>query len=212
MGIICLLIKKKLIFWYVTSSFKRKDKRIVKKVSKAKIAITYAEALLEAAQDTKSLKKVFADVQILRNVLAVNNDFVAYMTNPLWPETDKNKVLGDVAKKMKLSADMVNFLNVLQENRRLIDLTAILDEFVHLYYKTNNIVEVEVGSAKKLSASQDKKLVTVLEKLLAKKVAVSYNVNPDLIGGLRICMGSEMFDDTVASKLNRLEIMMKGEE
>ena len=75
----------------------------------------------------------------------------------------------------------------------------------------NNIAEVSVDSAKALSVAQDKKLKANLEKVLGKKVVLTYTVLPEVLGGLRIKFGSEMFDDTIAAKLNRLEIMMKGE-
>lgn len=70
--------------------------------------------------------------------------------------------------------------------------------------------EVEVESVKELSAAQDKKLQANLEKVLGKKVVVSYKIRPELIGGLRIKFGSEMIDNSVISKLNRLENVMKG--
>lgn len=207
-----LLIKKKLIDVYDNGSFKTKEKRIVKKISKTKIAVTYAAALLDAATQKKAQTKVFADVLALRDVLKASADLVDYLTNPLWSESDKKSVLNETAKKMKLSAETLRCLDIIYENRRFGELALILDEFVHLYYRQNNIAEVYVDSAKKISAVQDKKLVATLEKLLAKKVAIAYNIYPELIGGLRVRAGSLMFDDTVASKLNRLEIMMKGEE
>ena len=184
----------------------------MKKISKTKIAVTYAAALLDAATQKKAQTKVFADVLALRDVLKASADLVDYLTNPLWSESDKKSVLNETAKKMKLSAETLRCLDIIYENRRFGELALILDEFVHLYYRQNNIAEVYVDSAKKLSAVQDKKLVATLEKLLAKKVAIAYNIYPELIGGLRVRAGSLMFDDTVASKLNRLEIMMKGEE
>ena len=197
---------------YDNGSFKTKEKRIVKKISKTKIAVTYAAALLDAAMQKKAQTKVFADVLALRDVLKASADLVDYLTNPLWSESDKKSVLNETAKKMKLSAETLRCLDIVYENRRFGELALILDEFVHLYYRQNNIAEVYVDSEKKLSATQDKKLVATLEKLLAKKVAIAYNIYPELIGGLRVRAGSLMFDDTVASKLNRLEIMMKGEE
>ena len=70
--------------------------------------------------------------------------------------------------------------------------------------------EVEVETVKQLSATQNKKLQQNLEKMLDKKVVVTYKITPELIGGLRIKFGSEMIDNSLVSKLNRLEIEMKG--
>lgn len=184
----------------------------MKKISKAKIAMTYATALWEAASEKKAADKVFAEVLRLRGAVSEDDEFVKYMANPLWSDADKRAALSAAAKKLKLSAETLRCLDIILENRRFGELLPILDEFVHLYYRRSGIAEVEVDSVKKLSAAQDKKLVAMLEKRLKQKVSVAYKICPELIGGLRIRFGSEMFDDTVASKLNRMEIMMKGEE
>ena len=184
----------------------------MKKISKAKIAATYATALWEAAAEKKASARIFADVLALRGAAEGDAEFVKYMANPLWPDADKRAVLAETAKKLKLADETLRCLDIILDNRRFGELLPILNEFVHLYYRRNGIAEVEVDSVKKLSAAQDKKLVSALEKKLKQKVSVAYKVCPELIGGLRIRFGSEMFDDTVASKLNRMEIMMKGEE
>ena len=184
----------------------------MKKISKTKIANTYAVALLETALDKKVLDMVFDDVLKVKSALAQDAGFVNFMTNPMYSDSDKNDILSELVKKIKISAVSAQFLDVLQQNRRICYLDIISDEFIHLYYKHNNIAEVEVESVKALSANQNKKLLTVLEKQLGQKAVVSCKINPDLIGGLRVRVGSKMFDDSVATKLNHLEIMMKGEE
>ena len=85
-----------------------------------------------------------------------------------------------------------------------------MQEFIHLYHQKNNIAEVEVQSAQALSAAQVKKLEASLEKLLKQKVLVSYLVKPEVLGGLKVKYGSNMIDDTLLGKLNRLEQVMKG--
>ena len=212
MLISALLIKKKLIFSYYQNSFKTKNERIVKKISKTKVATTYAKALLDAALEKKDLNKVVADVGVLNEVLAGDDEFISYMTNPMYSDEDKKSLLSGVLKKVKFSAITSQFLEVLFENRRLGDLALVGSEFLHLYYAYNKIAEVEVESVQKLSATQNKKIVSVLEKKLNQKVIVTNKLNPELLGGLRVRMGSKMFDDTIATKLNNLEIMMKGEE
>ena len=79
-----------------------------------------------------------------------------------------------------------------------------------MYHVKHNIIEVSVESVKSLSSAQEKKLLTTLEKKLNKKVVVNHVLNPELLGGLRIQYNSNMIDDSIMGKLNRLEIMMKG--
>jgi ATP synthase F1, delta subunit len=182
----------------------------VKKVSKTKIAVTYAIALYEAAAEKKAVDKVFADVKVLGSIARQESDLVKYLANPIWDDADKKEALRQVAEKLKLSKETLRCLDIVADNHRFGELLLILQEFVHIYYQRNNMQEVEVESVKELSAAQDKKLQANLEKVLGKKVVVSYKIRPELIGGLRIKFGSEMIDNSVISKLNRLENVMKG--
>ena len=87
---------------------------------------------------------------------------------------------------------------------------AITEAFEKIYYEKNNVAEVEVEAVKTLNPKQDGNLRAVLEKIFAKKVVLKYNINPTILGGLRVKYESKMFDDTLAAKLNYLENVMKG--
>lgn len=182
----------------------------MKKISKSKIAVTYATALYEAAVETKALDKVWADAGKLRDLLKESDDWVTYLSNPMVADDDKKDVLNKIAQKLKLDKDTLRCLDVVFENGRFANIGAILNEFIHVYYRKNGFAEVEVETVKQLSAAQDKKLQQNLEKILSKKVVLAYKITPEIIGGLRIKFGSEMIDNSLASKLNRLEIEMKG--
>lgn len=94
--------------------------------------------------------------------------------------------------------------------RPFAELPQILEAFRHVYYIRHDIAEVEVGTVRELSAAQDKKLRANLEKMLSRKVVVKYEIKPELLGGLVIKFNSNMIDDSLKSKLNRLELVMKG--
>ena len=162
----------------------------MKKDSKSKIASVYAEALYGAAEDLKAVAKVLA--------------------NPLWDVASKKAALKAVAEKLQLSKESLNCLDIIADNNRFAELEMILEAFVHLYYQKQNITEIAVDSAKKLSEAQSKKVLQMLEQKFGKKIVVNYQVNPELLGGLRVQYGSTMIDDSVLGKLNRLEMMMKG--
>ena len=150
------------------------------------------------------------DVAKLRELLKDNSEFSCYLENPLWSNEDKYDVLKKTAEVLKLKSETVNCLDVIVSNGRFSDLSLILNGFQKIYYKDHGIVEVDVETVKDLSSSQDKKLKTVLGKLFAGDVVVNYKINPSIIGGLRIKSGSKMFDDSLATKLNYLENLMKG--
>lgn len=182
----------------------------MKKDSKTKIASVYSQALFEAAEEKKAVAKIHQDVQTLLEVMNADSEFLKYFSNPLWNVDSKKSALKEIVRKIKISDETLQCLDVIADNNRFAELKLILDAFTHLYYVKNNIVEVEVASVKKLSAVQEKNLSAVLEKRLNKKVVVNYTLAPDLLGGLRVRYGSNMIDDSIQGKLNRLEIMMKG--
>lgn len=182
----------------------------MKKDSKTKIARVYALALYEAAEEKKVVEKVSEDIIKLHDIISADADIVKNLANPLWAVEDKVSALKAVAVKLKLDSETLNCLNLIAENGRFAEMAQILDEFKHIYYAKHGITEVEVGTVKTLSATQDKKLRANLEKMLSSKVVVRYQIKPELLGGLVIKFNSNMIDDSLKSKLNRLELVMKG--
>ena len=182
----------------------------MKKVSKNKIAHVYATALYEASLENGVIEKVRKDVAKLQKLIAENDDFGSYLENPLWSQKDKCEILQKTAKVMDLNDDTLRCLDVVVENGRISDLSLILNDFEKIYNCKNNVAKVIVETAKKLSATQDNKLKKVMEKILGKQVEIDYVLNPKILGGLRVQCGSKMFDNSLASKLNYLENVMKG--
>lgn len=182
----------------------------MKKVSKAKIAHVYATALYEASLESASVEKVREDVAKLQKLVAENGDFGNYLENPLWSQKDKSDVLQKTSKLLNLRNETLNCLNVVVENGRISDLSLILNGFEKIYNCKNNVMKVSVETVKKLSSSQDNKLKKVMEKILGKQVEIDYVLNPKILGGLRVQCGSKMFDNSLVSKLNYLENVMKG--
>lgn len=182
----------------------------MKKVSKSKIVSTYAQALYEGALENKAVAKVFADIEKLIPLLKEDNSIIKYLANPIWDVEAKKAAMKEVAIKVGLCTETLNCLDVIADNNRFAELLLILEGFRHLYYQKNDIIEVEVQTVKSFGSNQDKQLKDNLEKVLAKKVIVKYEIKPELLGGLIIKYGSSMIDDSIKGKLNRLELIMKG--
>ena len=182
----------------------------MKKLSKTKIITTYALSLYQASEKTTSMSRVCKDVDLLREALAADNQIVALLANQVWKADSKREAIAEIAKKLKLCKETKSCLDILADNGRMAELPAILDEFKHIYYRRHNVEEVEVQTVKALSAAQNKKLKTLLEKKFDKEVLIHYTIKPELLGGLVVKYGSSMADDSVIGKLNRLEIIMKG--
>ena len=182
----------------------------MKKISKAKVISTYAEALYGAAEEKKAVSRVFEDVKCLSEIFHADETMVKHLANPVWNLDSKKQALAEIAAKLKLDKETLNCLDIIASNNRFAELLPILDEFKHIWYRKNGIVEVEVQSAGALSPAQDKSLTAALDKMLSGKVVVNYQIRPEILGGLIVKFGSSMIDDSICGKLNRLEIMMKG--
>lgn len=181
----------------------------MKKVAKIQIAQNYAEALYEAAVQDNLLEKVWADSMLLADVFAASPE-LNILNNPGWKKQQKQDLIQQIAQKLELSRTMANFLQLIAENGRISDVSAIMTQFKHVYYKGQGILEVGVECVQPLSPAQNTKLKKGLEKLLKQPVVINYNINPEILGGLTVQFGSMRIDDSLAGRLNRLEQVMKG--
>ncbi len=182
----------------------------MKQESKFKISSRYAEALYEAAAEKGDVTAVMKDMDVLIRDVANDKQAITYLANPLWNVDDKKDALQKVAAKLKLADETLRCLEIIAERNRFSELGMILNDFKSLYYARHGIVEVKVETVKPLSKTQDSKLKANLEKLLDKKVLIDYQIKPEILGGLVVSYGSDMIDDSISGKLNRLENVMKG--
>ncbi len=183
---------------------------LVKKESKIKIATTYAEALFQGALQDGDAKAVIRDIDLLLDQAAGYRQAIVMLANPLWGIDDKKAALKEVAGKLKLAPETLRCLNVMAENNRFSEFELILKAYRSLYLQKHDIVEVAVETVKELSVAQDKALRENLKAFLKKDVLVNYVIKPEILGGLTVSFGSDMIDDSLKGKLNRLESIMKG--
>lgn len=165
----------------------------------------YANAWLAASKDKGALKAVAADADSLLAMLKNSPDFTAFIASPLVSQTEQEKVLAVMSQKAGFHPLTVSFLSVLADNRRLHALPSILDALRAMMDAEAGDVRATVTSASKLD---DKKIVDIssqISKKLGKNVQVQANVDPSLIGGLVIRVGSTMIDDSIKTKLDRLQ-------
>lgn len=180
------------------------------KGSKLKNAILYATSLYEGSEECKKLPQVRADVDKLSNAATDNAKEFALLNNPIWSIEVKEKITAAIADEMKLSSPTTNLLKILVENRRINELSLILEQFKEIYNKKQNIAEVEVETVSELTKSQDENLKQKLTNLFEKNIVVNYHINPQILGGLVIKCGTVLIDSSVKHQLDSLEQLMKG--
>ncbi len=170
----------------------------------------YATALFELARDAKAIDKVEASLTTVRAALDQSADFKTLTTSPLIARGAATKAVGAVAKMLKLDATTAKFLGVLADNRRLAQLPAIIRAFRQLAANFRGETTAEVASAHALSDDQVAALKQSLRQRIGREVSVDLSVDPSLLGGLVVRIGSQMIDSSIKTRLHTLALAMKG--
>lgn len=176
----------------------------------ASLAGRYAMALFELARDERQLEAVGASLASLKQALADSEDLRVLTTSPLTRRDDALKGVAGLAGAMQLDPITTNFLGVLAQNRRLGQLGAIIRNFNLLAALHRGEVTAEVVSAHPLDDGQVSALKANLKSRLGRDVAVDLSIDPTILGGLVVKIGSQMIDGSIRTKLNTLAQAMKG--
>ena len=176
----------------------------------ASLSGRYATALFDLARDSKAIDSVGNNLESLKAALAQSSDFAALTTNPLLSREALIKAVAAVAKAMKLNTLTGNFLGVLAQNRRLSQLGAVIDAYQSLAANHRGEATATVTSAHKLDAAQVTALKKQLRAKIGRDVAVDMSVDPAILGGLVVKIGSQMIDSSIRTRLNTLANAMKG--
>jgi F-type H+-transporting ATPase subunit delta len=170
----------------------------------------YATALFELARDEKALPAVESSLGSVRAALDESPEFARLTTSPLLSRTDAVKGVAAVASAMNLDTTTAKFLGVLAENRRLSQLPQVIRAFRELAANHRGETAAEVVSAHPLDAGQVDALRQQLRTRLGRDVSVDLSVDPSLLGGLVVKIGSQMIDSSIKTRLNSLAHAMKG--
>jgi F-type H+-transporting ATPase subunit delta len=176
----------------------------------ASLAGRYATALFELARDERQLEAVGASLATLRQTLRDSEDFRELTSSPLISRDQATGAVAATAQAMRLDPITANFLGVLAQNRRLGQLGNVIRAFNMLAADHRGETTAEVTSAHPLTDDQVQALKANLKNRLGRDVAVDLNVDPAILGGLVVKVGSQMIDGSIRTKLNSLAHAMKG--
>jgi len=169
----------------------------------------YAQALFDLASEQNSVAAVEADLKSLKAALADSRDLKVLLTSPAFSAEDKRKGLGAIAIKARFHATSQKFLGLLAANGRSAALGAVITAFEALSAQARGAVSAEVVTALPLTAAQAKGVAAALRQALGKDPEISTRVDPALLGGIRVKVGSRLFDASLRSKLDSLKFALK---
>ncbi len=169
----------------------------------------YAQALFDLASEQKNVAAVEADLKSLKAALADSRDLRVLVASPAFSSEDKAKGLAAIAAKAKFNATTKKFLGLLAANGRAGALSAVITAFEALSAKARGAVSAEVVTAVPLTAAQTKGVAAALRQALGKDPEISTRVDPAILGGIRVKVGSRLFDASLRSKLDSLKFALK---
>ncbi len=170
----------------------------------------YASALYDLASETKAVSSVEKDLESLGAALSQSGDLAALIRNPRLTRKAAGEAVGGVARLLKVSALTTKFLGVLAANGRLAALPDVVRAFASIAATARGEVTAEVTSAHPLSADQLKALAARLKAREGREVKIKSSVDPELLGGLVVRIGSRQIDSSIRTRLNSLAQAMKG--
>jgi F-type H+-transporting ATPase subunit delta len=174
------------------------------------LAERYAGALFDLADQRRALDEVASNLRELRAMLQASSDFVRLIRSPVLSREEQSRAIGVIADRAGLSPLVRNFLGVVARNRRLFAVPAMIEAFLAELAKRRGEVTAQVTAARPLSQTQLEALNAQLRRGLGSRVVLDVRVDPGLIGGLVVKLGSRMIDASVRSKLQRLQLAMKS--
>ena len=176
----------------------------------ASVAGRYAAALFEIAKDGKQLDRVEADVKAFLGLLDESADLRRLVRSPVISANDQAKALSAVLERAGSSPLTANFFKLIARNRRLFAVADMLRNFRLLAARERGEVNADVASAHPLSQDQMSALKDAMRIQVGKDVQINTRVDPNLLGGLIVKVGSRMIDSSLRTKLNNLKVAMKG--
>jgi len=177
---------------------------------RASLAGRYATALFALAQENNSIDAVQASLNTLSEALAESDDLKELTNSPVLTRDDAGKAIAAIAKQLGLEKLTSNILGVLAANRQLDQIPAVIRAFSTLASGHRGEITAEVTSAHPLDDKQIDALKAQLKKRVGSDVSVSTAVDPSILGGLVVKIGSQMIDSSIKTRLNTLSQAMKG--
>jgi len=169
----------------------------------------YATALFELAREENKLEETERALVGLSASLDESDDLRRLVRSPIFSATEQSAALAGIAKEARLPGLAANFLQLLVKNRRLFALRDIIAGFRKLSADHRNELTADVTSAVALSESQADELKATLKAKTGKSITLIEKVDPAILGGLVVKIGSRMVDSSIRTKLNNLKYAMK---
>lgn len=169
----------------------------------------YASALFELASEAGQVDKVSTDLDRFKALIDGSEDLARLVKSPVFSAEDQAKAVGAVLIRSKIDGLAGNMIKVVAANRRLFAVESVISGYKALVAASRGEVTAEVTVAYPLSAKNEKALTEALKAALGKQPKMDVKVDPAILGGLIVKVGSRMIDTSLRTKLNSIKSAMK---
>ena len=172
------------------------------------ISKRYARAFFEIATEGKQIEKYYGELNQFALIISQNKDLGNFLANPVFDQESKKGVVVNIIGKLKLSVMTVNFLKLLVDKKRIDVLSDIVFFYRQLMDESLKKVRVNLKTAFPLSSEMQNYITSSLEKVTGKKVEVSVEKDPGLLGGIVIGVGDTLYDGSIRNQLNNMRNLL----
>ena len=177
---------------------------------RASLAGRYASALFDLARDQRQIDSVSRSLDALDQALLDSKEFAELVASPLVSRDEAGKAFAGLAPKLGLDPITANFVGVLARNGRKNELRPVIRAFKRLAAEHRGETTAEVTTARPLNDDQLAAVKAQLRTRAGRDVAIDATVDPNILGGIVVKLGSQQIDASIRTKLNRLASAMKG--
>lgn len=167
-------------------------------------SMIYAESLFDVTEEKGTTNQVMTELKELNKVFTDNEDLYGFYTSPQVKKEEKKETLKGIWES-QLSPETMNLLYVLLDKRRAMEFKGVVKQFEKLVQEKNNVVTGVVYLAKPCSDELFQKIEKKLSDVTGKNLQLTREIDPTLIGGIKVKIGDRIVDSTVASKLKELK-------
>ena len=168
----------------------------------------YSRALFEVSLDSDDLDQVENDIKNFKLIYDKNLEVRNFIKDPSQIITEQNKLVNLISDKLNFSKNVQKFLLLLIEKRRIFFVSKIITSFLRLCSQKRGEIKASLISSKELSQTELKDISTDLSKSMGSTLKFDYKVDKELIGGLKLQLGSIMIDTSIRNKLKKYEQAM----
>ena len=166
---------------------------------------SYALALYEISKENSELDNIENEIKSFAQLVKESEDFKEMILSPTVSKDDKKNVIFAIVEKNNFSTNLKKFLGFVAMKNRLFYLNSIIENFLDLVSKNKGELKAKLISAKKLSIDEQKRIQSELSQDFKSNLKIDYKYDPELIAGLTIQVGSLMVDNSIKTKLKKIE-------